>query len=220
MSPFLTIATIWILIGIFGTLMFVLAMQADKKRRSMLATFAEELGLLYTDALDDSDESNFAGFQLSQQGHSHKIANVIVADSGELRMVVFDYRFTVGSGKNQSTRRQSVVMATSKLMNLPSFSIAPESFFHRIGELFGYKDIDFEDDPRFSGQFLLRGEDEAAIRSFFNSERRHRFHDFPDVTVEGVGNHFLFYKPGKRWKVEETKELMNKALSIFSILQD
>lgn len=219
MSPFLIFAGIWILTGILGLIIFMIALQADKKRRADLSQFASDLGLQYQHALDPEDEQLFSGFQLAQQGRSRKASNVIVADSGELRMILMDYQFTTGSGKNQSVRKQSVVLARSASLSLPSFSIAPENFFHRIGELLGYKDIDFDDDPRFSNQFLLHGADESAVRRFFSSERRNRFHDYPDVTVEGAGDCFLFYQPSKRWKADETKLLMEKAFAIYAILQ-
>jgi hypothetical protein len=219
MQPFMIIALIWIVIGVIGFIIFIIATQVDKKRRADLAKFASELGLEFHEVLTADDELDFSNFQLANQGHSRKASNAIIADSGELRMAIFEYRFTVGGGKNQSVRRQSVVLAKSDLLSMPDFYLAPETFFHRIGQLLGNKDIDFDEDPKFSNEFVLQGQDELAVRSFFNSERRNRFHNLTDVTIEAAGNCFIFYQPSKRWKVEDTKLLMEKAFSIYGILQ-
>jgi len=41
--------------------------------------------------------------------------------------------------------------------------MGPESFFHRIGDVFGFKDIDFDEEPGFSGCYLLKGNDSIIV---------------------------------------------------------
>ena len=130
---------------------------AEKKRREALAKTVEELGLRLASDLEDSDRKMFDAYQLAQQGHSRQASNVIVADSGELRMVLFDYLYKTNSGKNSTTYKQSVVLVRSPALRMPEFTISPEGFFHRILAIFGVKDIDFEEDREFSDNFLLQG---------------------------------------------------------------
>jgi len=42
-------------------------------------------------------------------------------------------------------------------LKLPFFELKPENTFHKIGQVFGYQDIDFEAFPNFSKGYLLRG---------------------------------------------------------------
>ncbi|HLL46957.1 MAG TPA: hypothetical protein VK399_09600, partial [Longimicrobiaceae bacterium] len=109
-------------------------------------------------------------FGLFGQGRSRSITNFMAGHKDDVRAAVFDYQFTVGSGKSQSTVRQTVVYLRSAALGLPGFSVRPENVFHRIGSVFGYQDVDFPDRPEFSRRCLLRGPDEAALRAAFPAE--------------------------------------------------
>ncbi|MEM7559808.1 MAG: hypothetical protein AAF394_11875 [Planctomycetota bacterium] len=202
-----------VIFGIVGSIV------AEKKRRETLAKFAGDLGLEYREALSAQDASQFQQFNLANKGRGHKATNAVTADSGELRMVIFDYKYTTGSGKNSTTHRQSVVMAFSTgSLQLPHFTISPENFLSKISDFFGFKDIDFDDDKAFSDAFLLHGEDEAAVRGFFTPERRKRFFDFRDVSIEARASTFIFYVPRKRSKADEIRGLMERAFAIYTLL--
>ncbi len=194
------------------------AVLAEKQRKEAVGRIASELGLQFSEQLSEEDASRFGNFNIAQRGGGRRISNVIVADSGELRMAIFDYRFTTGSGKNQSTHRQNVVLASAESLSLPQFSISPESFFHRIADFFGIKDIDFEEDREFSDRFLLKGADEQAVRELFDRDRRNAFKDLQKIVVEGHADSFIFYQPRRRWPAEQLKELMEQAFSIYAAL--
>ena len=191
----------------------------DKKRREGMQKFASELGLEFYKDLPVSDVSEFSGFQLAHRGSGQRSRNGIIADSGELRMVFFDFQYTTGGGKNSKTKHQTVMMATSKTsLQLPDFTLSPESFLNRLGDVFGFKDIDFDDDEEFSDAFLLHGSDEEFIRAFFNPVRRKKFFEFRDVSMEARGDAFIFYKPGVRIRTNELRSLMERAFSLYSLL--
>lgn len=211
---------LWIVIGtvIGGTLLA--AWSREKKRREAIVAFAEQLGLKCLPALDAADQGIFDGFKLAQRGRDQKSSNVIVADSGQLRMVVFDYSYVTGSGKNRSTTKQSVVLASAATLQTPSFELSPESFFHRIAEFFGYNDIDFDEDPEFSQAFLLYGGNEAEVRKFFNAKRRKHLCQTPQVLLEAAGSNFILFRSGKLLKAEEVTQLMDEALAMFQLLSE
>jgi len=54
-------------------------------------------------------------------------------------------------------------------LRLPTFSLRPESFFHKIGAAIGMQDIDFEEHADFSDNFVLTGDDEQLVRQFFDN---------------------------------------------------
>ncbi|MEZ6081781.1 MAG: hypothetical protein R3C56_40735 [Pirellulaceae bacterium] len=93
------------------------------------AQTVEELGLRLASDLDESDRNVFDTCQLAQQGHSRQVSNVIVADSGELRMVLFDYLYKISNGKNSTTYKQSVVLVRSPALRMPEFCISPRRIF-------------------------------------------------------------------------------------------
>lgn len=217
---FAGVIAIWIAIAAVVVVVIYVGRVYEKKRQEGLSKVATEMGLSYSHGLDPADEGLFQRFHLPTLGHGKVASNAIVADSGSLRMVIFDYKYTTGSGKNQSTHKQSVVLASAETLALPGFTISPERFFHRIAEFFGSNDIDFEDDPDFSKRFLLHGTDEAAVREFFTKERRRAFLDREQLVAEGGGHNFIFYSANKRRKPEETKKLMEEAFEVFGILSN
>lgn len=196
-----------------------IGVQAEKKRKQNLTEFANGLGLQYFEELPAVDANRFQTFQLANKGRGQKASSAIIADSGQMRMVIFDYKFVTGSGKNKSTHRQSVVMSSGQELQAPDFSIAPEGFLHRIGDFFGFKDIDFEDDQAFSDQFLLNGPDETAIREYFTADRRRAFLKYKDISVEASNNSFIYHCGLRKASADEIKQLMERSFEIYQILK-
>ncbi len=211
---------IWIAVAAIGLGVFLYGMFAEKKRREAIQAMAESLGLEYAATLPSSDQPLFSDYQLASQGRGRKTSNVIVADSGELRMILFDYQYTTGSGKNSSTHRQSVVLVSSPSLRLPEFRLAPEGFFQRVAEFFGSKDIDFEEDAEFSKRYLLQGPVEKAIREFFDAGRRKHFLEFDRLHVEGRGSSFIFFQLRTRCDAEALKGMMQQAYQLYSVLSN
>jgi len=195
----------------------------EKKRREGIQQLAGQLGIEYREELAPDDREVFAKFALASLGHNRVISNILVADSGEIRMVIFDYRYTVGytngSGKNKSTPKQTVVMAQSGELSVPTFQLSPESLFQKIAGLFGFPDINFEDDPSFSKAFKLSGPNAEQIRAFFTVLRRKELLSQRQVTLEGNRDHFLFYQARSQCSIEELKGLMGRAFSLYAVLR-
>ena len=105
------------------------------------------------------------------------------------------------------------------MRGLADFVLAPENVFHRIGGLFGYQDIDFEESPEFSSRYLLRGADETAIRGAFGSDRLAFFGGEAGWTVESRGGHIGVYRSGKRCKPDDLHDFLMRAERVWQALQ-
>jgi len=180
---------------------------------------ADELGLPFFPTGDKSLIDHLSGFHLFSQGRSKKIVNMIHGDTDAMDLAIFDYRYTVGSGQHSSTHSQTVICFQSDELNLPEFSMRPEGFFHKIGGMFGYKDIDFESHATFSKAYLLRGPDEAAIRELFREEMLSHFETQKRLCVEGAGNTLVFYRAGRRVKPDEIHSLMEQGFQVLALFQ-
>ena len=213
---------IFILVAIVGLVIaaaIAYTFWTEKKRREGIQQLAGQLGIEYREELAPDDREDFVKFALASLGHNRVISNILVADSGEIRMVIFDYRYTVGSGKNKSTPKQTVVMAQSSELSVPTFQLSPESLFQKIAGLFGFPDINFEDDPSFSKAFKLTGPNVEQIRAFFTANRRKEILSHRQITLEGNRDHFLFYQGRRLGSMEEMKGLMGRAFSLYSIMR-
>ncbi len=213
---------ILVIIGFFVMFAGLLAYLwwAEKKRKQALAEVAEELGLEYfPDGKPDllTDIGDFALFNI---GHSRKQTKVIMGETDDVRIAIFDYRYTTGSGKNQSTHQQSVVALQSPQLQMPTFNMRPEGIFDKIGSALGFQDIDFPSHPDFSRMFVLQGPDETQIRDFFDEELLSQFEQLEGYTVAGRNGALILYRSGKRIKPEQIKDYLGKAYEVFGWMVD
>ncbi|MEZ6095544.1 MAG: hypothetical protein R3C03_15155 [Pirellulaceae bacterium] len=213
--PFLMVGGILAAIGLFVWWAHVM----EKKRREALAAMAEQMGLMYKQDGDGELHQRIGGFSLFNQGHSRKLYNVILGETDEVRIAIFDYQYTTGSGKHKTTHSQTVASLESPRLHVPDFSMRPEGFFDKIGGVMGFQDIDFEDHPEFSNAFVLKGPDEDRIRRFFNKDLLDFFAEQKGCMVEAESGRMIYYRKGRR-KPDELQTVLSEAYQIYGMIVD
>lgn len=108
-------------------------------------------------------------------------------------------------------------------LNLPSFSLQPEKLRHKLVELTRLSDIDFADSPRFSRRYLLRGEDEKAIREAFHPPLRDFLGRRPGRCIRSYSGRIVYYRPVRllRWSVfrpRAVERLLKEASELVRLL--
>lgn len=204
--------------GVIALVAFIIyvAWRIEKKRTEALGALAQQLGFSF-EAVPPGLADEHSAFQLFQQGHSRKGKNFMRGEFGGVAVAIFDYQYTTGHGKNQTTWKHTVVRVDSDKLQLPSFICKPEHIFHKLGSVFGYQDIDIEERPVFSKKYLLRGKDEDAIRKVFTRPVCDQFEANLGTNVEGLGSRLLFYN-ARRCKPENLKTYIGEGLSFFKVL--
>ena len=177
--------------------------KAEQKRAAALADVALRLGFAYLAQIPEEQLAALGDFHLFKHGHSRRARSVMRGKSGDAEVVLMDYQYTTGGGKDSHTFRQTVAIYPGVARALPEFTLAPENVLAKIGQLFGYQDIDFEASEEFSKHYLLRGPDEAAIRAAFGAEALGFFAQSRGWSVESCGGALAVYRGGKRCKPEE-----------------
>ncbi len=210
---------IFVGIGVLVVGGLALGVYSEKKRREALQRVAEELGLAFYKDGDPNLMAELSDLPLFTKGRSKRITNLIHGETDDVVMGVFDYRYTTGSGKNSHTYRQSVAFFRSGDLRLPVFEMRPQSFLHGIGKMFGYQDIDFDSHPVFSKAFILRGPNEQHVRQTFRPELLTSLEQKQGVSVEGRQHDLVFYRPHKRVRPDQFKELMNDGFQVFAMFR-
>ena len=177
MDPFVIFAVVCIVIALGG--FFLL----ERHRTAALQEVASKFDLGFEKSTELPRQIDRLDFHLFSQG-SNTIKNVMSGVQYGIQVKVFGYSYSTGSGQNRRTTRQSVVLFESEELDLPRFDMRPEHLLHKVGGAFGYQDIDFPGNKRFSKEYLLRGRDEAAIRSVFTDEALAYFAANPNLSVE------------------------------------
>ncbi len=176
--------------------MFSLINKVD--RTEALKNVAFQLGMDFQEKDEYKMIALLRDFKLFRQGGSQHIYNILSKTSGllEEKTSLFDYRYTISTGKSAHTYHQSVFFIQSKQLSLPQMLLKPENFFHKIGAWLGMQDIDFEEYPEFSDKNLLKGEDEGRIRSTLktNEDVIRFFTVEKDWCLESIGFFMILYK--------------------------
>lgn len=149
---------------------------AEKKRRERLVAFAAENGYEYFPHGDPTGAEppgcsfaafgsargqwfrRFEGFSPFGVGHSQSASNLFVKRENPRTWYFFDYRYTTGSGKHQTTH-SFWIAATEFPSMFPSLVVRTEGFFDKIGAFIGFRDIEFES-HEFNERFHVSGSDE------------------------------------------------------------
>jgi hypothetical protein len=212
----------FIIIGIIVVVVVVLIYVGylmEKKRTEAFKQAAEELGFDFLPKGDGRLMGELGRFHLFSQGHSRRLYNLLRGEASGLEVAIFDYSYTVGAGKHQQTWNQTVVCFHLPDADLPQFSLRPESIWHKIGQWFGYQDINFDSHPAFSKNYLLRGGDEEAIRELFTPDVLEFYEGQTGLSTEGGGSRLLYYRHGKRGDPKDARSLLEqgfKVLALFS----
>ncbi|MGB0522153.1 MAG: hypothetical protein ACPGJS_04295 [Flammeovirgaceae bacterium] len=187
----------------------------EKKRTTALIAVAQKLSMTFeTKDEDKALRNHLKGFRLTSLGSGRKAYNIFTGNADDLQVKLFDYRYTVGSGKSSSTYNQTIAYFQSDQLLLPKFKMRPENVFHRIGNTFGMQDINFKEYPLFSKQYLLQGEHEEAIRELFTRQKLELFTEHKGLCVEGDMHQLLIYRNGKRVSPEEIPSFLQENLMI------
>lgn len=208
-------------IVVVGLIIFIFH-RAEKKRTAQTEELASELGLDFHPKGDPTVQGTFGELRLFNHGHSRKFANMLTGEASGVEICIFDYRYTTGGGKHQHVHSQTVIGFRSELLSLPEFELRPEGMFHKIGQAFGYGDIDFDTHPLFSKKYLLRGPNEPDIRDLFEPEKLEFFEDFGKklVSVEAGHNRLIFFRAGKRLKPEQIRDFMEEGFRMYALFKE
>jgi hypothetical protein len=198
---------------LFIGLVFGWALWSAAKRRKAFEAVAAGMGWTYA-AQEPGLTAPFQAFELFRSGREHVPANVLRGAFGGHPMTVFDYAYSVGSGKNRSTVQQTVVHIEDPALDLPTFAVRPENVAHKLFSALGYQDIDLAHRPAFSKACVLRGPDEAAIRARFTDPVIDLFEANRGLCVQGGGPHLIVLRERRLVKPEALPELLTAAADV------
>jgi hypothetical protein len=158
-----------------------------RERREAMTRLAAELGFEYYPDDPWNLQDKYAMFELFGRGHSRRASNVICGEIDGRAVVAFDYRYTTGSGKNQSTHScQALVMGLPIVA--AGLRMRNETVFDRLASWVGWDDIDFESDE-FSRRYHVQSEDRRFAYDIFHArliEHLLACGDVPDLEMKGA----------------------------------
>jgi hypothetical protein len=195
----------------------------EKKRTGRLEVVVAEMGLEFRSIGDPELLGRLGVFPLMNVGRSQELKNLILGDTSQGQLALFDFRYVTGHGKHKKTHRQSVLaMEAPELQQLPVFNMRPEGFWDKVGGVFGMQDVDFDDHVEFSKQFVLKGESEEELRPYMDRDLLDFFAARPGVCCEARPGVFLYYRRRKRVapEAELLQGFLEEGMMVFVALME
>jgi hypothetical protein len=225
-DPSIVAPILSVLVGlsIAGTALWRKKKTADLRANAM-EKVANELGLTFTPKDHFGLIPQLQGFDLFDRERGRwfnhgKITNVMRGWVGETQVYLFDYSYTVSTGKTTKTVPQTVFFANDKNWFLPNFHLKPERWWHTLQKNLGLdSDINFEENPEFSEKFWLKGDFEELIRQQFTPELQGFLTERPPAQLEGTNYYLIGYKPKKKMEPDEALWFYRHCLEIVALLQ-
>jgi hypothetical protein len=130
---------------------------------------------------------------------------------------------TFNEGQAFTAETFNTTMMTIHLnKNIPVFTMEKEGvlekLFDRVMAFTGYKDIDFTMYPDFSNKFLLMGNDEEKIRSFFTDEIIRFFENQQIYHIESNGEALIIFDKIKLARTDETIAFIDYGKALATVL--
>jgi hypothetical protein len=165
----------------------ILSWRLERKRLEALAGIASRLGFTFSEGADRDLAQRFRDFRGLNTGENRYAWSVLTGHYLDRQITAFDFHYetsTTDSKGNRSTQHHYLHIVVLQLDRaLPSLFIAPEGFFSKIAQAFGYDDIDFES-HEFSRRFCVRSADRKFAYDFCNASMIDFLLDNPNLRLE------------------------------------
>ncbi len=206
-------------VGIIIAVLLVLFRRKQARvRTQIMQAAAAQLGWTFSAAAPWNYITGLDRFTLFNQGHNKEIRNIMYGQASGIKTAVFDYMYITGSGRSTARHYQTVVYLEPANLALPYFSLRPERLMTKVLSAFGYQDIDFGQRPEFSRQYILRGQDEPAIRRTFNDRILSFYESYPGTSTDGGGNQLFLFRVGYQFQPQEIQGYVGLGLELMKLL--
>jgi hypothetical protein len=200
-----------------AAVLVVLGIVKARERREAMARLAAELGFEFHPDDPWNLADRYGMFELFGRGHSRRASNILCGELDGRPAVAFDYKYTTGSGKNQSTHHcQGVVLGLPIVA--PGLRMRSETVLDRMASWVGWDDIDFESDE-FSRRYHVACEERRFAYDIFHArliEHLLACGDVPDLEMKG--NLTLLH--GRQRDVENVRRLVGIGREIVASIPE
>ncbi|MBC7775223.1 MAG: hypothetical protein H7246_07280 [Phycisphaerae bacterium] len=200
--------------------------KATIARTASMQALSQTLGLSFSHKDSFGLARQLQGFNLFQRERRRwfrngKITNVLRGLVGETEVFLFDYTYTIQAGNTPKRISQTVFFANNKNWFLPNFHLKPEKWWHKLQAKLGMSsDINFEENPKFSDKFWLKGTFEEQVRQQFTPALQGFLTEKPPAHLEGSNYYLIGYKPRKKMDAPEAKLFFQHCCEIVQMLEE
>lgn len=193
-------------------------------RQIRLQNLANESNYKYTSQVE-WNTSYLRNFHFFEIRPIERKSNCLQGSLEDLKMKweIADVTFSEGAAFTAEVFN-ATVMVLRLNKKIPVFSMEKEGvfdkLFDRVMAFSGYKDIDFNMYTDFSNKFLLMGNNEKAIRSFFTKDLIRFFENQQVFHIESNGEALLIFDKVKLARTDETFKFIEFAKQLAKVIDE
>ena len=212
----LAVTGVFLLLGVIAGFSFYF----DNKRRQQWLEVATALGFESLAIFPTELDGVVGRSPLLNTGRKRTWTNIYRRQVDSLGVVFGDYRYTVGHGKTTNVWHQTIILFHSPTFESPRFEIKPEGWFSRIGEMLGAQDIDFTEAAQFSKKYVLKSDDEAAVRDFLRPDILELLAGLHHLCLEVRSGSLMFWFDRRTIPPLEFKTAFEQAFSVYTAMSN
>ncbi len=200
-------SSILLLFLLFFVVVMALSWYFAYLRRKMWQEIAAKYGLRYQQGDPFGFTEMLSDFAFMQRGHSRRVSNTLDGNVDGMKIAIFDYRYTTGSGKNKTTHRMSCLMVELPIYG-PHLYIRREDWFSTVASWIGMGDIEFESEE-FNRRFKVTSNDKRFAYDICHTQMMEYLLANPEGNWEISHNRLLLYS--STWR-QFDKDEVDRAL--------
>jgi len=204
------IVAIFIVVLVFGYI-------SSLKRREAMAAVAVKLGLQFMPGKDRYMAKRYRFLDKLRRGSSRYAFNVLSGSYQGHEILLFDYHYKTGSGKNTHHHYLSFFILHLPI-SFPELIIAPEGIFSKIAQAVGYDDIDFES-HEFSRKFCVRSKNKKFAYDVCNARTIEYLLSNTDLSIE-IEDKVMAISFSSRLAPERIEPNLNRLITVRSLRPD
>jgi len=198
---------------VVGVVSFISA----QKRREAMAALASRLGLRFSPHRDRSLARQYDFLDKLRAGRDRYAYNILSGTYQGHEVLVFDYHYKTGSGKNTHHHHFSFFVLQIPA-SFPELIIAPEGFFSKIAQAVGYDDIAFES-HEFSRKFCVRSRNKKFAYDVCHAQMIEYLLANEDLTIEMDG-YALAISFNSRLAAQYIEPNLNRLVALRSLMPE
>jgi len=193
-----------------------------KRRSEAFHRFARRKGMSYIKKADLAAPEEFKDLELIPDNTINAVNNIIKGEVESVFVMICDLRSNKITGNTSMPIHQTghtVAILQGDQIDLPFFTLHPSNFVYNMLRTLGKSSIDFPSHPEFSQIYVLKGDEENAVKKSFHDQAVAYFINHTGLSIEGRGNRLLFFSFGKLIKPEELNSFLSQGLAVFRLFE-
>jgi len=188
-----------------------------ERRREIMAALAAKLGLRFSPHKDPGLARQYEFLNKLRAGRDRYAYNVLSGTYQGHEVMVFDYHYKTGSGKDTHHHYFSCFVLHMPTA-CPELTIAREGVFSKIAQAVGYDDIDFES-HEFSRRFCVRSKDKKFAYDVCHARMIEYLLANDDLTIE-IDAYAMAISFNSRLAPERIEPNLNRLVALRLLMPD